>query len=65
MCRADKSLCLMSGRGQENKKEERQGERMETARDGCIDREDLRDQFKIWLDVMSGDGNERSAGERQ
>lgn len=38
---------------------------METGRDGCIDREDLRDQFKIWLDVMSGDGKERSAGKRQ
>jgi len=38
---------------------------METGIDGCIDGKDLKDKFKIWLDVMSGDGNERSARERQ
>lgn len=31
---------------------------METVKDGCVDREDWRDDFKIWLDVMSGDGKE-------
>lgn len=30
----------------------------ETGRDGCVDREDWRDEFKIWLDVMSGDREE-------
>lgn len=37
----------------------------ETGRDGCVDREDWRDEFKIWLDVMSGDRKDESAGERQ
>lgn len=36
--------------------EERREE--ETGRDGCVDREDWRDEFKIWLDVMSGDREE-------
>lgn len=35
---------------------------METGVDGCIDREHWRDKFKIWFDMMSGDGKERRVG---
>lgn len=36
----------------------------ETGRDGCVDGEDRRDKFKIWLDVMSGDREEEGGESR-
>lgn len=39
--------------------------REDGGRDGCVDREDWRAEFKIWSDVMSGDrGGESREVER-